>query len=471
MKKLEEGLDEEIDKGVALLLEEVQNGVSKGIIDKTIVMKERRCVSDIIQQKENKRFTIEGAIRQQKLKEKQDIKEQIEGKLKGLEENMKLLENNDITKVDLNLSAVGKEVLDENIRRSKLKEIKQTKDYLEKRLFEIDEHIKELIDEENDEKKFDFRSYLDNFEKDRKEAEARIRRIEREKEERNRALSEQRKANEMKKKNTVDKSEKEYLEREAKKKQDYERKLEKMKEKTTKYHKEMENLQNEMKSRIILEKQYKYQVAEEEFKQKQDKMEEERRNKFLMEHMKKRSLLKPLNRDELNEFSKKYMEERQRLLYEKEKERLLKQEELMNTKLPGSETQFYQKIIEEEKQTKELKEKEKLDKIYLQMKVKQFSKDVKEKLPEIDKTKVKKESPEEKPKVKKHVRKTFGPLFKVKKSKSPEHINTSVDSARSGRSEQNRSLSNKRKPLVKPPDYLTEIRVNKTREDKSSNSH
>ena len=41
MKKIQESnLDDEIDRGVALLLEEVQNLVTKAIIDKNIVMSE-----------------------------------------------------------------------------------------------------------------------------------------------------------------------------------------------------------------------------------------------------------------------------------------------------------------------------------------------------------------------------------------------------------------------------------------------
>ena len=75
----------------------------------------------------------------------------------------------------------------------------------------------------------------------------------------------------------------------------------------------------------------------------------------------------PIRKEQIEEFKRNYEEQRQNLLYEKEKERLLKQEEIIqrNLTLPKAETQVHQKIIEERKIIRENKEKEKMDKIYL----------------------------------------------------------------------------------------------------------
>ena len=227
--------------------------------------------------------------------------------------------------------------------------------------------------------------------------------------------------------------------------------------------------------------------------------------------MKKKNMLKPIPKEELDEFTKKYTEEQKMREYERERKKLSDKEELMarNEQLPKSDTYAYQKIIEEEKNRKDAKEKEKLDKIYKNMKIKQFSKVVhSEMLPQIDLEKKKelqerikkmKARPEKHKKTKRNriiMRKrdptkpskykwklkldiSMDRLENKNKSKSrvsprlnyssiSSHIRNSLnddlitDEDKKNLLNKSRSKSaEKRKPLEKAPDYLTEMRIKK----------
>jgi hypothetical protein len=376
------------------------------------------------------------------------------------------------------------------VRRSKIREIKQAKELLEERLIGIDEQIEHLIVEENNNtnskvKKFDLKLFLENFTNDQKDAEIKTNVLQKEQEETKKRVELQIKKDENRKKKQQEilakqKEEKETLDREL-----YLKKLEMMRQRSRDKHEEVEKAREEWKSKIIVEKNYKYVTAEEEFKKKQEQIEEDRKNQYLTEIMKKRTtLLKPIKKGELDEFSKRVMEERQKKLYEKEKERLLKQEEIisLNVNLPKPETNTYKQILEEEKKFKNLKEKEKIDKLYTHLKVKNFSKEVKDTLlPEIDEQKRReREERIEKllnNKVKKHQRKRGGRVLLVKAINPKTSL--SVDASRDSKQESNRSDMSKynynelkerlyksrslekRKPMDKAPDYLTEMRRQK----------
>jgi hypothetical protein len=432
-----------------------------------------------------------------KLKESAETKEYLAIKIKSLDENIKLFENNDLTKFDITQG--GTDIVEENVRRSKIKEIKQAKELLEMKLINIDEHIQNLIEENeiSKTKKFDLKLYLDNFEKDKREAEKQTQRFQRDQEGIKKKLEEQAYQDERKRKEREEHNEKEKEEKEAKKHEDYLKKLEVMKLKTKDKHEEVEKLKEDWKSKITIEKNYKYLSAEEDFKHKQERVEEDRKNKYLTEIMKKRTtLLKPLKKDELDEFSKKVMEERQKKLYDKEKERLLKQEEIMNVNLglPKSDTHVYKQIVDEEKKFKNMKEKDKLDKLYNILKVKNYSKDVKETLlPDIDENK-KKEREERienlaNPKVQKLKRKRGRRVLLVKpknRINNTSHSHKSLNVSKHSIVRSSHSLDEsekyeyneikkklyksgsqgKRKPREKVPDYLTELRMQKEKVEK-----
>jgi hypothetical protein len=504
---------------VSFGIEDVTKKLKEGILANSIKFGlESKSVNEIIQHKENNKNkqNIDEILRQQKIKEIQENKESIGNKIKTLEENMRLLEldgNINLSKVDLNTSIKGEGVVDDNIRKSRIKEIKQTKELLERKLQTLDEHVQKLMTEEenNNTKKFNLKQYLDNFEKDKSEAANRAKKWEIEQKERIKHMMEL----EEKKKNKIKQKEQESLnqikQKEKEREDAYYRNLDKRREKDKINHENLEKLKEEWKSRNSITQEYRFQKYEKDFLEQQEKEKEEKKkedSKWLEE---RRNLLKPINKEEINEFSKKVVEERQKKMFEKEKKRMQVLEEIQqkNETLPKSETAAYQKAVEEAKQQKEIKEKEKLDKIYKNMKIKQFSKVIKtELLPKIDEKK--KKELEERivelqnvAKIKKHKRRSKTRVLlkkpdpnKPNKYKWKLKLDCSEDSARAlskgksrSRSKSARSVNEsrrkdllnediiennlkkrisrsrsgeKRKPMEKLPDYLTEMRIKKT---------
>jgi colicin import membrane protein len=521
--------DELIMKGINYGLDLSNKHIIEALTKNTIaISKDSKTVEEIILKKEKKRLSVEEALRQHKIKDIQENKESIENKIKSLEENIKLLENEpgaalNISKIqgsiDLNSSQLlGKEVVEDNIRRSRIKEIKQSKEILEKKLFSLDEQVQHLMNEEetNQQKKFNLKQYLDNFEKDKRDAEARAKKWEQERETRLKNMIEQRNKFEIRAKKMDEKSIKEYQQKESQKNKEYQKNLEKLKVRSKDFHEEVEKLKEEWKNKNITEQEYLFEKIEKDFREKQEQMDEDKKNNLMMELLKKRSQMKPIRNDEIDEFKRKYEEDRTRLIIEKENVRLTKIEEIqnINSNLPKPDTQSYQKAIEEEKKIKELREKEKLDKIYKNMKIKQFSKVIKSEMqPKIDEVK-KKELAERISKLNNnpithhHKRKHKRVLLKKPDPSKPKKynwelkLNQSIEErsprgsgSRSARSNSHRSLSKKknndildeeeiinnrelkkkiqrsksaekRKPLDKLPDYLTEIRIKKINNEK-----
>lgn len=449
---------------------------------------------------------VEANIKTHKIKELKHNKAKLEIKIKALEENIKLIENNDISKIELNNSINGtlntRELVDDNIKRAKIKEIRTAKFLLEEKLNYLEGQIKELLTEDdNKAKKFDIKVYLENFEKDKKEAELREYKWKKEQMQRVKKFEEEQQRMQEKIKEKAENEEMYYLQ---KKQEAYQKHLDKIKNKSNIIKEDMSKLnelKEEWKASPVEEKQYLFKIVEENYKKREIEEKEELKNKMVAELAKKKILFKPLEKGELEEYQKKFEEEKKKKLYEKEKERLLKKEELMkrNSELPKSDTKIYEKIVEEEKKLRENKEKEKLDKVYNAMKIKQFAKVVlKNMAPKIDQEKkqeiierIKKEGQTrpEKLSKSKHERiilkkpdpdnsyKKYNWELKLdyideknknnikRKPKARSLSKTSGDNE-SFRDQKDPELSlhkPKRDPLPKNPDYLTMMRNEKTR--------
>jgi len=431
---------------------------------------------------------------------------------------MKILENNDITKIDINMSIGGsKDIIDDNIRKSRIKEIKNKKEVLENKLVYLDVQVQSLMKEEeinNNNKKFNLKQYLDNFEKDKKEAELRELKWKKEHEQRVKVFEEQQKKVQERIK---EKTENENLSYNLKRQEIYMKKLEQIKQ-SAKNHRDdvikLAEMKEDWKARPISDKNYLFKLAEEEFKKKQQQLQDEEKKRMESEIAKIKQNFKPISKDELESFKKTYEDQRQKLLYEKEKERLLKKEEIIqkNSNLPKAETQVHQKVMEEEKKMRDNREKEKMDKIYNKLKIKQFSKVIQTSMvPKVDENK-KKEIEErilaEGQRPKKIENKRTGRIIlkkpdpsKPKKYKWDVKLNNSnlSDNKNIGnnnslsRNAFSASLLNKSrpytgenklrqskdrakdvkdmmKPLNKNPDYLTELRNKKFNMEKNANN-
>jgi hypothetical protein len=526
--------------------------------------KEQKTVKEIIEnyeQKKKKDIKLDEEMKKYMIKEAKGNKESLENKIRSLEANIKLLENNEmlnnISKLDN--SFANKELVDENIRASRIKEIKQTKSLLENKLKTIDNHIDGLINEENinNKKKIDLKKFIENFENDKRKVEIEARKWEKDNQERVKRILDNQLNQEKRIKEITEKHiEKQKLETENKRKiekkkeeevlQKYKAKRKQEEEERKEWEAKVLDIKNQFKevpSKLDIPKnitntklntnelKYIYELKEEKFKEK-IKKEKELKEKTMKEKLSEiKTLFRPIQREEIDDFARKYEETKQEKLLKLERDRALRLEEIesQNQNLPKPESQFYEKAVKEDKEYKENLEKAKLEKIYKQMKIRNFSKAVKENVvPKIDedlrmKLQLKKEQLEN-PKLyieHRHKRKKPRVLLKKPDPKHPRQygkkdgkwkvdLNKSINSVRRSYSQlkdrtlrSNSALSRgrdysrdeksfvqfnktstsakysrsrsarkskskkKRKPLPKPPDYLTEMRIKKVNEERS----
>jgi len=141
---------------------------------------------------------------------------------------------------------------------------------------------------------------------------------------------------------------------------EFEKKKEIIKGNFEKFHEKMKKKHQDAHQLIELYKytksnetngEYIFQIRENEFKKKLEEEEEEKRNKMIEELRKKKSIYKPIQREELDEFKRKHEEVRQELLLKKYQERVnhFQEHEQKNLNSQIPETESYKKILVEEK--------------------------------------------------------------------------------------------------------------------------
>jgi len=81
-----------------------------------------------------------------KIKEHTENKENLQNKIKLLDENIKLLESNDLSK----LKPEGENIIEQNIKKHKVREIKSKREILETKVQNIEHQIKNLMVVEDD---------------------------------------------------------------------------------------------------------------------------------------------------------------------------------------------------------------------------------------------------------------------------------------------------------------------------------
>src|SRR5690606_17228615 len=107
--------------------------------------------------------------------------------------------------------------------------------------------------------------------------------------------------------------------KEKAKEEAYYKNLDQRLEKQKEQHEEVEKTKEEWKQRSVIHHEYRFQKYEKDFLEKELKKSEDKKNDDMMKLRERKSLLRPINREELNEFSKKVDEDRQRLIFEKER--------------------------------------------------------------------------------------------------------------------------------------------------------
>ena len=476
-----------INEGIESILQEIKLCLEN---DELEINPEKKQINEIQLEKVSKMLSsdIEGTIKLQKIKDLTGRKQDLQKKIDKLNEDFKSIEFNN--KENTILTNPQNQV-DENIKKAQMKEIKETKEILLQKLNGINEQVQKLmIDEEqiSQMKKVNIKQFLDNFEKDKEIIEQRAKKYEEEKKLRDqKIISSLLKANEKKEKE-IDIQKKE---EEEKKKKSLEqirlKELEIIQKRSKENLEKIQFIREHVNDKPANENEYLFKVLENQYKER----EENEIKKEIMKH-KERMKENFITKDEITQFQKKQKEKELKRLAEVEEERKKLHEQWKKTKenLPKFESSIMQKVKMEEAQLKEQKEMEEFKKKIKLKEVKNYSDAVtKLFLPKIDEN-VKKEREDRiknlsvKNNIQKHHTKKNQRILLVKPDPNKpkkykwdlkltvEEKNNLNETNNQNRYKSRSKSANKHKPMEKPPDYLTQMRLQKNNliDDRNSNS-
>jgi len=303
-------------------------------------------------------------------------KEYIENKIKELDTNINLLE------VSGEYQNQNK-IVESNLRFSRIKEIRGIKENLEKKLITVEEQISNLLDAEynKEKKKLDIKSYLENFDKDKRECEKYVESWKSEMEKRE-AMQKERKIRE----------EEKLLEMQEKIKEIQKEKLEKRKKEhkiiSKKMHERNDKIKHEiadslLKSDYKVQDKYLYNTMEKNYKERKSKYEETKSNelnKVLTDRKNFYSMR--IRKSELDSHSEQVEALKKEKLLKMEKDRLLQFEQIRSENLKLEQrkeiSKSYLDVLKIDNDIKHLDEKIKLDQLHSNLKVKKYSEFLKE---------------------------------------------------------------------------------------------
>ena len=428
----------------------------------------------------------ESLIKIQKINELNQRKKNIEKQINKVDENMQIIKDEKIFNQTNKLN-IPYMIIDQNIKKDKMKENKQIKELLLSKLNSINEQVNKLMENEKEfkvNKKINVKEFLDNFEKDRLKAEAQARKYSEEKKKR-----EQRILNSMLKEEKKEKENDDLILKEnEKKKKELEKirlqELERLRERKREKKEKIDHIREHVNDKAENENKYLFKVLERKYN---EKVEQELKKEI----MKKREKMKEgrISLNEIVEFDKKQKElELKRLVeIEEEKKKLKEQWKQTKENLPKFESTLTQKLKEEENLKKEKIELEQYKKQSKIKEIKNYSQTVQKLfLPKINEN-IKKERENRiknlrtKDNIQKIQRKkNNGRILLVKPDPNkPKKYTWKLKLEPDKKQDNNSSLlypknenpimrsksaDKKHKPKKKLPDYLTEMRLEKDRE-------
>ena len=473
-----------INEGIESILEEIKLCLEK---DELEINPEQKLINEI--QISNKLSgDIEESIKIQKIKDLTERKQDLKKKIEKLDEEIKTIEYN--SRENSFYGNPNSQIVDENIRKAQMKEFKETKEILLQKLTGINEQVQKLMINEEEiskMKKVNIKQFLDNFEKDKEIIEQRAKKYDEEKKLREQKMNSSIiKANEKKEKEINIKKKKEEEEKKKSLEQIRLKELERIQKRTKENLEKIQFIKEHVNDKPANENVYLFKVLETQYKEK----EENEIKKEIMKH-KERIKENLMTKEEINQFQKKQKENEIKRLAEVEEERKKLHEQWKKTKqnLPKFESSIMQKVKMEEEQLKEQKEMEEFKRKIKLKEIKNYSDAVtKLFLPKIDEN-IKKEREDRikhllvKNNIQKHHTKKNQRILlvkpdpnKPKKYKWDLKLNSieekkEINEIKKIKQNKSRSKSaNKHKPMAKPPDYLTEMRIQKGNHDRNINS-
>ena len=432
------------------------------------------------------RCDYETLIKIQKINELNQRKKNIEKQINKVDENIKIIKDEKIFN-QTNNSNIPYVIIDQNIKKDKMRENKQIKEQLLSKLNGINEQVNKLMENEKDfksSKRINVKEFLDNFEKDKLKFEDQARKYSEEKKQR-----EQRILNSMLKEEKREKENNDLKRKEdEKKKKELEKirlqELEKLREKKREKKEKIDHIREHANDKAENENKYLFKVLERKYN---EKVEQELKKEI----MKKRVKMKEgrVTLVEIVEFDKKQKElELKRIVeMEEEKKKLKEQWKQVKENLPKFESTLTQKLKEEENQKKEKIELEQFKKQSKIKEIKNYSQTVQKLfLPKINEN-IKKERENRiknlktKDNIKKIQRKKnsgrvllvkpdpnkpkkYTWKLKLEPEKRQENNSSILYAKNENPNMRSKSADKKHKPLKKLPDYLTEMRLEKDKE-------
>ena len=363
-------------------------------------------------------------------------------------------------------------VIDQNIKKDKMKENRQIKELLLSRLKGIDEQVNKLMENEKEiktNKRINIKEFLENFEKDKLKFEEKARKYSAEKKQR-----EQRMINSLLKEEKKEKENDEIKNKELEtKKKELEKirmiELEKLRERKREKKEKIDHIREHVNDKAENENKYLFKILEKKYN---EKVEQELKKVI----MKKREKMKEgrITLVDIVEFDKKQKEiELKRIVeIEEEKKKLKEQWKQTKENLPKFESTLTQKLKEEENQKKEKFELEQYKKQSKIKEIKNYSQTIKslKTKDNIKKIQRKKNSGRillVKPDPNKP--KKYSWKLKLEPDKRQENNSSILYSKIENSNLRSKSADKKHKPLKKLPDYLTEMRLEKDKERNNRN--
>ena len=422
----------------------------------------------------------------QKINELNQRKKNIEKQINKVEENIKIIKDEKIFNQSNKLN-IPYMVIDQNIKKDKMKENRQIKELLLSRLKGIDEQVNKLMENEKEiktNKRINIKEFLENFEKDKLKFEEKARKYSAEKKQR-----EQRMINSLLKEEKKEKEDDKIKNKELEtKKKELEKirmiELEKLRERKREKKEKIDHIREHVNDKAENENKYLFKILEKKYN---EKVEQELKKVI----MKKREKMKEgrITLVDIVEFDKKQKEiELKRIVeIEEEKKKLKEQWKQTKENLPKFESTLTQKLKEEENQKKEKFELEQYKKQSKIKEIKNYSQTVQKLfLPKINEN-IKKErenrikSLKTKDNIKKIQRKKnsgrillvkpdpnkpkkYSWKLKLEPDKRQENNSSILYSKIENSNLRSKSADKKHKPLKKLPDYLTEMRLEKDKE-------
>ena len=492
-----EEIDPNILSGVEIGLNKVLMSLQEDFEDnKIIVGQESINTEDFKQFRQNSNSILpsanfESSIRMQKIKELNQSKKKLEKQINQISTKINMMEEENTTAI-LGDIEYPNSIIEENIKKDKIKDNKQTKELLLVKLNGINEQVQRLVQSEEDlnkNKKLNVKEFLENFDKDKEKSEELVKKLTEDKK-----IREQKMMNSIKK--SYDLKQKEYeqmkLDEEEKKKKELEKirlkELEIIRERNKENKDKLSFIKLHANDKPMNMSQYLFKALENKYNEKQE-------NEIKTEILKKREKIKEnsVSLEEIFDFEKKQKELEVKRMLEMEEEKKKLREQWKQTKdiLPKFESNMMQMIKEEEKKNKEKKELEEAKKKLKQQEIKNYSESVNKLfLPKINPS-MKKER-EERIKnldVKSNIqhitkKKNTGRIILKKPdpnkpSKYSWKLKLELDEPEKTNKNKNQhqlkraKSAQKHEPLDKLPDYLTEMRLKNTQnfENKSQNKN